>query len=105
MPLWLAPVQVVIATITGDGDAFAREAAHRMREAGLRVELDLRNEKISYKVREHALAKVPVIAAVGKREAAEGTLALRRLGDNAQEALALDAAIAKLSMEGRAPGL
>ena len=79
-PLWLAPVQVVVATITNDADDYAREVAHALRAAGLRVELDLRNEKISYKVREHSLAKVPVILAVGRREAEERTVAVRRLG-------------------------
>src|SRR5580658_6382564 len=68
-PLWLAPVQVVVATITSDADAFAETAAARLRAAGLRVETDLRNEKINYKIREHSLAKAPVIAVVGRREA------------------------------------
>jgi threonyl-tRNA synthetase len=76
-----------------------------MRDAGLRVELDLRNEKINYKVREHSLQKVPVIAAIGRREAEEGTLALRRLGSKAQETLALDDAIDKLSVEAKMPAV
>ncbi|MDP6344227.1 MAG: threonine--tRNA ligase [Alphaproteobacteria bacterium] len=104
LPFWLSPVQVVLATITNDGDAYAGEVAERMRQAGLRVETDLRNEKIGYKVREHSLAKIPVIAAIGKREAEDGTLALRRLGDKRQETLALDEAIDTLATEGAIPG-
>ena len=80
LPLWLAPLGVVVATITGEGDSWARTVAARLDAAGLRPALDLRNEKIGYKVREHSLAKVPVIAAIGRREADEGTVALRRLG-------------------------
>src|SRR6185369_11531780 len=93
-PLWLAPVQGVIATITSDADNFAQEAAAAMKRAGLRVELDLRNEKIGYKVREHALAKVPLLFAVGRREAENRSVSLRRIGSDAQESLALDEAIA-----------
>ena len=105
LPFWLSPVQVVLATITNDADAYAGEVVEQMRRAGLRVEADLRNEKIGYKVREHSLAKIPVIAAIGKREAEEGTLALRRLGDKGQEVLALSDAIAALSKEGSMPGV
>jgi len=105
LPMWLSPVQVVLATITNDGDAYAEDVAAKMRAAGLRVDLDLRNEKINYKVREHSLQKVPVIAAIGRREAEEGTLALRRLGSKAQETLALNDAIAKLSDEARMPAV
>ncbi|MFP6747228.1 MAG: threonine--tRNA ligase [Alphaproteobacteria bacterium] len=104
LPLWLSPVQVVLATITNDTDGYAAQAAGRMKAAGLRVETDLRNEKIGYKVREHSLAKIPVIAAIGQREAEDGTVALRRLGDKGQEVLALDDAIAILSREGAMPG-
>jgi threonyl-tRNA synthetase len=104
LPLWLAPVQVVLASITNDADDYAHEAAAAMRAAGLRVELDLRNEKIGYKVREHSLQKVPIIAAVGQREAQQRTLALRRLGSKAQETLALADAIAKMTDEGSKPG-
>ncbi|MDE0941366.1 MAG: threonine--tRNA ligase [Alphaproteobacteria bacterium] len=103
MPLWLSPVQVVIATITNEADEYARSVAADMRAAGLRVEMDLRNEKIGYKVREHSLAKVPVIAAIGAREAEEGTLALRRLGDKRQDVVTLADAIAALSKEGSMP--
>ena len=102
-PLWLAPVQVVVATITSDGDAYARRVCDGLRAAGLRAELDLRNEKINYKVREHSHAKVPVLAVVGRREAEEGTLALRRLGSKDQEILALDEAVARISEEARPP--
>ena len=79
-PLWLAPVQAVIATIVSDADKYARQVAQKLAAAGLRVDTDLRNEKINYKVREHSLAKVPLLLIVGKREAEEGTVALRRLG-------------------------
>jgi threonyl-tRNA synthetase len=104
-PLWLAPTQVAVATITNDGDEFAAAVAARLEAAGLRCELDLRNEKINFKVREHSLAKVPVIIAIGRREAADGTVAIRRLGSKDQETLALDEAIDKLSIEARAPDL
>jgi threonyl-tRNA synthetase len=104
-PLWLAPVQVVIATITSDADGFAEEAAARLRAAGLRVETDLRNEKINYKVREHSLAKVPVIAAVGRREAENGQLALRRLGSNEQSVVSIEEAIRSLTAEALPPDL
>jgi threonyl-tRNA synthetase len=102
-PLWLAPVQAVVATITSDADAFAEEAAARLRAAGLRVETDLRNEKIGYKVREHSLAKVPVIAAVGRREAEEGKVALRRLGSNEQQVVTLEEAALLLAKEATPP--
>jgi threonyl-tRNA synthetase len=103
LPLWLAPVQGVIATITSDADDFACEAAAAMKQAGLRVEVDLRNEKIGYKVREHTLAKVPLLFAVGRREAENRTVSLRRLGGEAQESLALDEAIARVSKEAAVP--
>ena len=104
-PLWLAPVQVVVATITQEADAYANEVAAAMRKAGLRVGTDLRNEKVGYKVREHSLQKVPVIAVVGRKEAEERTVALRRLGGEAQTVLSLDAALAALSEEAKAPDL
>jgi threonyl-tRNA synthetase len=103
LPLWLAPVQAVAATIVSDADAYAREAVAQMQANGLRVELDLRNEKIGYKVREHALAKVPLLFAIGRREAENRTVALRRLGSEAQETLALDEAIAKVWNEAQVP--
>ncbi|MEJ1993788.1 MAG: threonine--tRNA ligase [Limibacillus sp.] len=102
-PLWLAPVQATVATITNDADGYAREVQAKMAAAGLRVETDLRNEKINYKVRELSLAKVPVIAVVGQREAEEGKVALRRLGGQQQEILALDDAIARLREEALPP--
>ncbi len=104
-PLWLAPTQVVVATIVSDADGHAAEVAARLRAAGLRVETDLRNEKINYKVREHSLAKVPVLLVVGKREADEGTVAVRRLGDPAQRVVALDEAAATLAAEAIPPDL
>jgi threonyl-tRNA synthetase len=102
-PLWLAPVQVVVATITSDADDFALKAAAALRAKGLRVELDLRNEKINLKVREHSLAKTPVIAVVGRREAEEGKVALRRLGSDGQEILDLASAANLLAMQANAP--
>ena len=102
-PLWLAPVQAVVATITSDGDDYAREVFDRLRAAGLRVELDLRNEKIGFKVREHSVAKVPVLLVVGRREAEQGTVALRRLGSQQQEILAVVDAIHTLCEEAAVP--
>ena len=103
LPLWLAPVQAVVAAITRDGDAFAREVAEALGEAGLRCELDLANEKIGYKVRAHSLAKVPLIVAIGRKEAADRTVSIRRLGSKGQESIALDAAVDRLAAEARAP--
>jgi threonyl-tRNA synthetase len=102
-PLWLAPVQATVATITSDADAYAEEVRAAFAAAGLRVETDLRNEKINYKVRELSLAKVPLIAVVGRREAEQRTVALRRLGGKEQEILALDEAVAKVSAEAAPP--
>ena len=103
LPLWLAPVQVVVATITSDGDAFAAKVIETLEAAGLRAELDVSNEKIGYKVREHSLAKVPVLLAIGKREAKDGTVAVRRLGGKEQENLALEEAVARLRSEAAMP--
>jgi len=103
LPLWLAPVQAVVATITQDGDPWAREVRDALAAAGLRAEVDLRNEKIGYKVREHSLAKVPVLLVVGRREADDGTVAVRRLGGAAQEVLALQEAINTLTREAAVP--
>jgi threonyl-tRNA synthetase len=102
-PLWLAPVQVVVATITSDADPYAGQVAAALRHAGLRVESDLRNEKVGYKVREHSLAKVPVIAVVGRREAEEGKVALRRLGSDGQQVLTLEEAVERLVAEAAPP--
>jgi threonyl-tRNA synthetase len=104
-PLWLAPTQAVVASITSDADDYAREVAAALTAAGLRVELDLRNEKINYKVREHSLAKTPVIAAVGRREAETRALAIRRLGSEGQTVLPLDEAVAALVAEAVPPDL
>jgi threonyl-tRNA synthetase len=105
-PLWLAPVQAVVATIVSEADAYALDVVARLRAAGLRVEADLRNEKINYKVREHSLAKVPNLLVIGKREAEEGTVALRPLGTDArQEVLGLDALVARLVDEATPPDL
>ena len=104
-PLWLAPVQVVVATISESSDAYAQEVAEEFRAAGLRVETDLRSEKINYKVREHSLQKVPVIAVVGQREAEDRKLALRRFGSKAQEIVTLEDGLSMLSFESLAPDL
>jgi threonyl-tRNA synthetase len=103
LPLWLSPVQAVVATITSDADDYAREVAAAARRAGLRIEEDLRNEKINYKVREHSLAKVPVLLVVGKKEAAERLVSIRRLGSEKQHVMPLDAALAALADEAVAP--
>ena len=102
-PLWLAPVQVVVATITSEADAYAREVVRALERAGLRVEADLRNEKINYKVREHSLAKVPVLLALGRREAEERTVSVRRLGSQKTTTLTLDAALAAFVEEATSP--
>ncbi|MGQ5702782.1 threonine--tRNA ligase [Sandaracinobacteroides sp. A072] len=104
-PLWLAPVQVVVATIVSDADAYALGLVARLKAAGIRAEIDLRNEKINYKVREHSLAKVPVLMVVGRREAEEGTVAIRRLGEERQQVLAFDEALAALAGEALPPDL
>ncbi|MBS7540773.1 threonine--tRNA ligase [Ancylobacter lacus] len=102
-PLWLAPVQAVVTTITSEGDDYAREIAALAKKAGLRVELDVRNEKINYKVREHSLAKVPALIVVGRKEAAERTVSIRRLGSPNQTTLTLDEALAALLAEAQSP--
>jgi threonyl-tRNA synthetase len=101
LPLWLAPVQVRVLTITSDADDYAEEVAAALREAGLRAETDLRNEKISYKVREHSVEKIPVLLAVGQREVDERNVAMRRLGSKQQAVLSLDDAVAQLVQEVR----
>ncbi|OYX51244.1 MAG: threonine--tRNA ligase [Sphingomonas sp. 32-66-10] len=97
LPVWLAPVQAVVATIVSDADDYAKDAVAKLKAAGIRVESDLRNEKINYKVREHSLAKVPHLLVVGKREAEEGTVAVRTLGSEGQKVMSLDEAIAMLA--------
>ncbi len=103
MPLWFAPTQVVVATITSDADDYGREVAEQLREAGLQVETDFRNEKINYKVREHSVAKVPVIIVCGRQEAEQRSVNIRRLGSQAQTSMSLDEALASLTDEATPP--
>jgi threonyl-tRNA synthetase len=103
LPLWLAPTQAVVATIVSDADAYAEKVLAGLKEANLRAEADLRNEKINYKVREHSVAKVPVMLVVGKREAEEGTVSVRRLGSQKQEVMKLDDAVKMLVDEAVPP--
>ncbi|HMT46156.1 MAG TPA: threonine--tRNA ligase [Novosphingobium sp.] len=105
LPVWLAPVQAVVATIVSDADGYAEDVAQQLKAAGIRVETDLRNEKINYKVREHSLQKVPHLLVVGKREAEEGTVALRTLGAEHQKVMPLAEAIALLKTEATPPDL
>ena len=105
-PLWLAPVQAVVATIVSDADDYAKEVAAKFAQRGIRVETDLRNEKINYKVREHSLKKVPLLLVVGKREAEEGTVALRRLGsEERQLVMTVDEALSMIAEEAVPPDL
>jgi threonyl-tRNA synthetase len=104
-PLWLSPVQAVVCTITSDADDYARAVLMAAERAGLRVEADLRNEKITYKVREHSVAKIPVLLVVGKKEAADGTVSIRRLGSQAQTVVPLEKALSMLADEAVAPDL
>jgi threonyl-tRNA synthetase len=105
MPLWLAPEQVVVCPITSEADDYAQEVVAALQAQGLRARADVRNEKINYKVREHSVAKVPVILAVGMREAEEGTVSMRRLGSKDQSVISLDAATASLATEATPPDL
>ena len=102
-PLWLSPVQAVVATITSDGDDYARQVQAAAQRAGLRVERDLRNEKINYKVREHSLAKIPALLVVGKKEAETGSVSIRRLGSEGQTVMPLTEAVATLAAEATPP--
>ncbi|HEU0061134.1 MAG TPA: His/Gly/Thr/Pro-type tRNA ligase C-terminal domain-containing protein, partial [Hyphomicrobiaceae bacterium] len=102
---WLAPVQVKVLTIVSEADAYAEEVLAALTKAGLRAEADLRNEKINYKVREHSLAKVPVLLVVGKREAEERTVSMRRLGKDQQQVLAMAGAVGALAHEAVPPDL
>ncbi|WP_321364840.1 threonine--tRNA ligase [uncultured Celeribacter sp.] len=104
LPLWLAPVQVVVATVTGAADEWAMEVAKALKAAGLRVETDLRNEKIGYKVREHALQKIPVQIALGAREAEERSVSIRRHGTDKTQSLPLEEALQRLVAEAQVPG-
>ena len=103
LPLWLAPLQIMVATITNESDVYALEVLDVLRKSGLRAEVDLRNEKIGYKVREHSMAKIPYILAVGKRESENRTVAIRRLGTKEQEFVALDEALDRLQKEASGP--
>ncbi|NLS15901.1 threonine--tRNA ligase [Rhizobium sp. P40RR-XXII] len=105
MPLWVSPLQVVVATITSEADAYGEEVAEALRDAGLTVETDFRNEKINYKIREHSVTKVPVIIVCGKKEAEERSVNIRRLGSQAQTSMSLDEAIASLALEATAPDI
>ncbi|SFZ83387.1 threonyl-tRNA synthetase [Devosia enhydra] len=105
MPLWLAPTQVVVATIVSEADDAARSLVSRLKAHGIRAELDIRNEKINYKVREHSVQKVPLMFVLGRREAEEGTVSVRRLGREGQQVMTLDAAIAELFAEATPPDL
>ncbi|MDX1540891.1 MAG: threonine--tRNA ligase [Geminicoccaceae bacterium] len=105
LPMWLAPVQVVVATVTNDADDYARKVGATLAASGLRVETDTGSDKIGYKVRQHSLAKVPVLLAVGRRESEEGTVSIRRLGSRDQECLALEAALALCVAEAEPPDL
>ncbi len=105
LPMWLAPRQVVVATIVSDADDYAREVVDKLRAAGLRAEADTRNEKINYKVREHSVGKVPVILSLGQREVADGSVNLRRLGEKQTQTVPLDAAITELQAEAVPPDL
>jgi threonyl-tRNA synthetase len=105
LPLWLSPAQIVVATITQEADDYALEVIEEARKLGLRVEGDLRNEKINYKVREHSLAKVPALLVLGRKEAAERTVSIRRLGSNEQASMALAEALAALAKEATPPDL
>jgi threonyl-tRNA synthetase len=103
LPLWLSPMQAIVATITSDADDYAREVIAAAQRLGLRVEDDLRNKKINYKVREHSLAKIPVLLVVGKKEAADRAVSIRRLGSQQQTVMPLDRALAMLADEAVAP--
>ena len=102
-PLWLAPLQVMVATVTNDSDDYAKEVVEALKKAGLRAEADVSSDKISYKIRQHSLAKVPVILAVGKNEVEGGTVSMRRIGSKEQEVLALEDVVARLGAEATPP--
>ncbi|HBJ91642.1 MAG TPA: threonine--tRNA ligase, partial [Hyphomonadaceae bacterium] len=104
-PMWLAPTHVVVATISEESNDYAEEVAEEFRKAGLRVETDMRNEKINYKIREHSHQKIPYIAVVGRKEAEERKVALRQFGTKNQELLSLDEALVRLPAEATPPDL
>ena len=103
LPLWLSPVQAVVAPIVSEFDGYATEVAEALKKAGLKVDTDLRNEKINYKVREHSLAKIPVIVVVGAKEKENRTVTIRRLGCEKQETMALDDFVAQMQKEAEMP--
>tara|TARA_Y100001960_G_scaffold130319_1_gene138620 strand:- start:242 stop:1039 length:798 start_codon:yes stop_codon:yes gene_type:complete len=103
LPMWIAPVQVVVASITTEANTYALEVAKILKGNGIRTEMDLRNEKINYKIREHSVGKIPAIIILGKRELEERKLVIRRLGKKEQDVLALDEAIVRLKAEGKLP--
>jgi len=105
MPMWLAPVQVVVATIVSDADEYAGKLVNQLREAGIRAEIDTRNEKINYKVREHSSLKVPALFVVGRREAEEGTVSVRRLGAEGQSVKPFAEAMGEIVAEAVPPDL
>lgn len=105
LPLWLSPLQAMVMTITSDADNYASDVLAACRRAGLRAEIDLRNEKINYKVREHSLAKIPVLLVAGKKEAAERTVSIRRLGSESQKVMGLDEALKMLADEATPPDI
>jgi threonyl-tRNA synthetase len=104
-PLWLAPVQVVVATITSEADSYAEQVLTALKASGLRAEIDCRNEKINLKVREHSLAKVPVLVVLGKREGENRSVSIRRLGSDAQTSMSLDDMVVALTAEATPPDL
>ena len=105
LPFWLAPRQVVVASIVSDADDFCTDAVAQLKAAGIKAEADLRNEKINYKVREHSLGKVPVILAVGRKEVEDGTVTLRRLGEKQTQVLPLSEVVEMLAADAVAPDL
>jgi threonyl-tRNA synthetase len=105
LPFWMAPVQAVVATIVSDADDYAKDVVKTLKKAGLRVNIDLNNEKINAKVRDHSLAKVPVLLVVGRREAEERKVSIRRLGSQDQTVMGLDDAVALLRNEAIPPDL
>ena len=105
LPFWLAPVQTVVVPVTAEQNDYARQLQHRLYVAGIRAEEDLRNEKVSYKVREHSLKKIPVILVVGKKEQAEGTVTIRRLGSDKQEVMKFEDALKQFKSDARFPSV
>ena len=105
LPFWLAPVQVMVMPVTNDQDEYAKKVAHKLNVAGVKAETDLRSEKVGYKIREHSLKKIPVILVVGKKEAEEESVTIRRLGSQAQEVKSLKEAIKDFKLEARYPSI